>query len=35
MKEYPEILDRLGELVYAHAGIKKKVPVEAEDGKKG
>ena len=35
LKENPEILDRLGELVYAHAGIKKKVPVEAEDGKKG
>ncbi len=35
LKENPEILDRLGELVYAHAGIKKKVPVAAEDEKKG
>ena len=35
LKENPETLDRLKELVYAHAGIKQKVPVEAEDGKKG
>ncbi|MCH6562287.1 MAG: recombinase RecA [Myxococcales bacterium] len=35
LKENPETLDRLKELVYAHAGIKRKVPVEAEDGKKG
>ncbi len=35
LKENPETLDRLKELVYAHAGIKQKVPVEAEDEKKG
>ncbi|MCZ6713850.1 MAG: recombinase RecA [Deltaproteobacteria bacterium] len=35
LKENPETLDRLKELVYAHAGIKKKVPVAAEDEKKG
>ena len=35
LKENPETLDRLKELVYAHAGIKQKVLVEAEDGKKG
>ncbi len=30
LKQNPKVLDRLCELVYAHAGIKHKVPVEAE-----
>jgi recombination protein RecA len=32
LKENPEIFDRLSELVYAHAGIKRQVPVEEDPG---
>jgi len=35
LRENPEVLSRLCELVYAHAGIKQKVPVEAKESAEG